>query len=494
MPDFELRFVASPEIKQDADKDLRKQWERRFQNLVVGRLSVDAEIPKQTITKLRNQYAQIMNDLGRTTASVGRDIEDLGERYGKAFDMTGISSKFKVDITKATEDHVAQVRQLESEYVNLKAKMRDAAQTLSGDAAGSEISRLEDGIKKLGNEIRRTFSPDELEHFNRTMGALGGKGSGQVVGIQEYADSISGLRTRIVELAGEGERLVRVTQEWDGRQWINTSTQIQDKTQRLREEFKKFKKQVDDLENRYKLSDTSSSYAQEWKRMREEMQEFSAEAPNARQNLEGWQDVLSRTKGNLSNAGNALSRYKEQLKDVRDAEVALKVAELESHGLRTTAVIQQRAVVEEKRRDAEETRRLLRDTDKLNDANVAYAKSEDALKKKLNETEKAWKKQHNLLSNISAGFADATARVINYTSVYRAMWFAVQKFRQSIETAKELNKAFTDIEMVTLATADATRKMRDEYAELAHEMSGTVTQVASAADEWLNNIGHVKSL
>ena len=76
------------------------------------------------------------------------------------------------------------------------------------------------------------------------MGELGGKGSTQVVGIQEYADSISGLRTRIVELAGEGERLVRVTQEWDGKQWIDTSTQIQDRTQKLRDEFKKFEKQT----------------------------------------------------------------------------------------------------------------------------------------------------------------------------------------------------------------------------------------------------------
>ena len=144
MPDFELRFVAVPEIKQDADKDLRKQWERRFQNQVVGKLAVDAEIPKQTLTKLRNQYAQIMNDLGKTTLDVARDIAGLRQQYGKAFDMTGITGQFKSDLaktgntieslTQAAEKHAAQVRQLESEYVNLKAKMREAAQTLEGEA------------------------------------------------------------------------------------------------------------------------------------------------------------------------------------------------------------------------------------------------------------------------------------------------------------------------------------------------------------------------
>lgn len=495
MPDFELRFVAVPEIKQDADKDLRKQWERRFQNQVVGKLAVDAEIPKQTLTKLRNQYAQIMNDLGKTTLDVGRDIAGLRQQYGKAFDMTGITDQFKSDLaktgntveslTQAAEKHAEQVRQLESEYVNLKAKMREAAQTLEGEAKTTAIDELEAKIRDVGEQIKRTFGADELEHFNRTMGELGGKGSTQVVGIQEYADSISGLRTRIVELAGEGERLVRVTQEWDGKQWIDTSTQIQDRTQKLRDEFKKFEKQVRDLENRYQLSKAGSSYAQEWKNMTHEMESFNAEMPDARQNLERWQEVLSRTKGELGNAGNNLSKYKEQLKDVRDAEVALKLAQLESHGLRTTAVIQAEAVVEEKRQEAEETKRLLVNTDKLNDANVAYTKSEEALKQSLDKTEKAWKKKNSLLSNISAGFADATARIINYTSVYRAMWFAISKFKQSIQTAEELNKAFTSIQLVTLGTAEATQKLRKEYADLAHEMSATVTDVAEGADAWL---------
>ena len=61
----------------------------------------------------------------------------------------------------------------------------------------------------------------------------------------------------------------------------------------------------------------------------------------------------------------------------------------------------------------------------------------------------------------------------------------VSKLRESIQIAEELNKAFTDIEMVTMGTADATRELRQEYAELAVEMSGTVTQVANAANEWL---------
>jgi len=485
LPDFELRFVAVPEIKQDADKDLRKQWEQRFQKLVVGRVEVNAEIPQQTLTKLRNQYAQITNQMGQSTAAVGRDIEALAEKYGKAFDMTGVASKFNIDITKATQEHLAQVRGLESEYVNLKTKMRDASQTLVGTAAEKEIDRLEKDIQKLGIEIKKTFSPDELEHFNRTMGQLGGKGAGQVVGIQEYADSISGLRTRIVELTGEGERLVRVTQQWDGKQWINVSTQIQDRTQKLTSEYKKLNSQVKTFDARYKLSTNASSYMQEWRSFVQQLENFNADAPDARAKLDNLSQSFAEFKGKISRARDDLSLYRDQLKDVREAEVALKTAQLEKAGVRDDEIIGLEQLRDAKRDEAEETRRSLMETDKATAANALYVKSEDQLEKQLRDTEKEWKKKNSLLSNIVAGYQDAIARVVNYTSVYRVMWLAVSKFKESVQIAQDLNKAFTSIEMVTLGTAEATEKLRKEYADLAVEMSGTVTQVASAADEWL---------
>ena len=495
MPDFELRFVAVPEIKQDADKDLRKQWEQRFQNQVVGKLAVDAEIPKQTLTKLRNQYAQIMNDLGKTTLDVGKDIAGLRQQYGKAFDMTGITDQFKSDLaktgntieslTQAAEKHAVQVRQLESEYVNLKAKMREAAQTLEGEAKTSAIDELEAKVRDLGEQIKRTFGADELEHFNRTMGELGGKGSTQVVGIQEYADSISGLRTRIVELAGEGERLVRVTQEWDGKQWIDTSTQILDRTQKLAQEFKKLSSQVKTFDARYKLSTNASSYMQEWRNFTQDLESFSSDAPDAREKLDSLSQSFAEFKGKISRARDDLSLYRDQLKDVREAEIALKTAQLEKAGIRDEEVIGLERLRDAKREEADETKRSLMETDKASAANALYIKSENQLEKQLKDTEKEWKKKNSLLGNIVSGYQDAIARVINYTSVYRVMWLAVSKFKQSIQTAEELNKAFTSIQLVTLGTAEATEKLRKEYADLAHEMSATVTDVAEGADAWL---------
>ena len=495
MPDFELRFVAVPEIKQDADKDLRKQWERRFQNQVVGKLAVDAEIPKQTLTKLRNQYAQIMNDLGKTTLDVGRDIAGLRQQYGKAFDMTGITDQFKSDLaktgntieslTQAAEKHAAQVRQLESEYVNLKAKMREAAQTLEGEAKTTAIDELEAKIRDVGEQIKRTFGADELEHFNRTMGELGGKGSTQVVGIQEYADSISGLRTRIVELAGEGERLVRVFQEWDGKQWVDTSTQIQDRTQRLAQEFSKLGKQVDAFEKRYGLGDGVGAYAKRWEELRKKIEAFNVDAPDARENLEDINRTFMEIKGDVGGAGDKLSLYKRQLNEVVQAKLNLQRVRLDNAGAITSETRELESNISTLEREADATRESLNKTDKATQATNAKIDADRKLEAGINEVNKAWAKQNSIMSNVVGGFKEAAARIINYTTVYRLLWLGVAKFKESIQVAKDLNESFTSIQMVTLSTADATKELRREYADLAHEMSGTVTQVAAAADEWL---------
>lgn len=495
MPDFELRFVAVPEIKQDADKDLRKQWERRFQNQVVGKLAVDAEIPKQTLTKLRNQYAQIMNDLGKTTLDVGRDIAGLRQQYGKAFDMTGITDQFKSDLaktgntieslTQAAEKHAAQVRQLESEYVNLKAKMREAAQTLEGEAKTSAIDELEAKVRDLGEQIKRTFGADELEHFNRTMGELGGKGSAQVVGIQEYADSISGVRTRVVELAGEGERLVRVFQEWDGKQWVDTSTQIQDRTQRLAQEFSKLGKQVDAFEKRYGLGDGVGAYAKRWEELRKKIEAFNVDAPDARENLEDINRTFMEIKGDVGGAGDKLSLYKRQLNEVVQAKLNLQRVRLDNAGAITSETRELESNISTLEREADATRESLNKTDKATQATNAKIDADRKLEAGINEVNKAWAKQNSIMSNVVGGFKEAAARIINYTTVYRLLWLGVAKFKESIQVAKDLNESFTSIQMVTLSTADATKELRREYADLAHEMSGTVTQVAAAADEWL---------
>ena len=72
---------------------------------------------------------------------------------------------------------------------------------------------------------------------------------------------------------------------------------------------------------------------------------------------------------------------------------------------------------------------------------------------------------------------------------FTAYYFVLQKMKQLVnemlETMKELDKAFTDIQMVTGGTDEETAQLADSYNQLAKEVGSTTTEVAEGAAEWL---------
>lgn len=72
---------------------------------------------------------------------------------------------------------------------------------------------------------------------------------------------------------------------------------------------------------------------------------------------------------------------------------------------------------------------------------------------------------------------------------FTAYYFVLQKMKQlineMIDTMKELDKAFTDIQMVTGGTDEQTAQLAKDYNKLAKEVGSTTTEVAEGASEWL---------
>lgn len=91
----------------------------------------------------------------------------------------------------------------------------------------------------------------------------------------------------------------------------------------------------------------------------------------------------------------------------------------------------------------------------------------------------------NIFKDMMSGWKDATARIINYTVIYRSLWGLIQGFQAGVQTIVELNKAFTDIQMVTGYTNAETQALSKQYGELAVQMGATTSQVAEGATAWL---------
>lgn len=89
-----------------------------------------------------------------------------------------------------------------------------------------------------------------------------------------------------------------------------------------------------------------------------------------------------------------------------------------------------------------------------------------------------YSKSNKLFGIMNENFKTAAARIIDYTLVYRSLWMVIQQFQKSIQTVMELDKAFTDIQMVTGYNTQQINALEESYSKLAKTMGATVTQVA----------------
>lgn len=105
----------------------------------------------------------------------------------------------------------------------------------------------------------------------------------------------------------------------------------------------------------------------------------------------------------------------------------------------------------------------------------------DAITKKHLETLKVIESQKNKTSELG----DTIKKVFNYVAVYKGFTLLTQGIQQAIDTMRELDKAFTDIQMVTMGTNEETAQLAQEYNALAKSLGATTTEVAAGAGEWL---------
>ncbi len=92
-----------------------------------------------------------------------------------------------------------------------------------------------------------------------------------------------------------------------------------------------------------------------------------------------------------------------------------------------------------------------------------------------------WKNNNRKVSE----FGDTIKKVFNYVIVYRGFQMLQQGIQKAIDTMKELDKAFTDIQMVTGDTDEQTAQLAKDYNNIAREMGSTTQEVAEGASEWL---------
>ena len=124
-----------------------------------------------------------------------------------------------------------------------------------------------------------------------------------------------------------------------------------------------------------------------------------------------------------------------------------------------------------------------------------YQKELESSLQRSNELYKAQRKDIVNAKNATSELGDTIKKVFNYVLVYKGFQLLSQGIQQAIDTMKELDKAFTDIQMVTGDTDEQTAELAQNYNSLAKEMGSTTQEVAEGASEWFNESrDHLKTL
>lgn len=89
------------------------------------------------------------------------------------------------------------------------------------------------------------------------------------------------------------------------------------------------------------------------------------------------------------------------------------------------------------------------------------------------------------LENNNKTLGDTLKNFIKFTLYYTVLQNMKNLVNQMLTTMKELDKAFTDIQLVTGDTKEGTAQLAQEYNQLAKEMGATTLEVAEGAGEWL---------
>ena len=105
----------------------------------------------------------------------------------------------------------------------------------------------------------------------------------------------------------------------------------------------------------------------------------------------------------------------------------------------------------------------------------------EAIKQKHQENLKVIESQKDKMSSLG----DTIQKVFNYVAVYKGFTLLTEGIQKAIDTMKELDAAFTDIQMVTMDSDAQTAELAQSYNNLAKQLGATTTEVAEGAGEWL---------
>lgn len=375
--------------------------------------------------------------------------------------------KEKQQAIKQTENEMKRMEQLLGEMQSLSRMMSDqenAGKTGKKGKTSYDIAWAIKQYKTLSAEaenLAKILGEDNeaVQHFRNGM-AWTEKNNP----IRALRDEATKLIPKIAQAEAELKKL-NIDPTKNSKQIENTTKHLDDMRTRYQEIIDQFQKSIDDI----KMDDTGIFDDGDVARIQQTVDLLKEQLRTLTQIKTSKQEAVTSDKLNEQ-------QYKELKKHIQEIySLEEKIAQLEkTKGEKDPQVKAMKEVLAAKKSEYQIEGQI--------------AKLEGNRKTEIQQMTNAHKESLKVIEaqkSAASELGDKFKNMVTYIGAYKLLGSLEQSVQKAIDTMKELDTAFTDIQMVTMGTKEETNQLAQEYNGLAKSLGATTTEVAEGAGEWL---------
>lgn len=469
----------------------------RYKNDLQSLLSINHSIREamKGISKDSEAWATLnreSNKCYKSIANLKKALVECGDEGAKAIIET-INAQQKFD---AQIEQSARVQKTNAEAFSRMEKEKQQS-----------IKQTEKDMQNMEQLLTKMQSISRMMSDQQNAGKTGKKGktSYDIAWAIEQYKTLNAEAERLAGILGEDNEAVQHFR--NGMAWTEANnpiralrdeaTKLIPKIAQAEAELKKLN--VDPSKNSNQIAQTTKSLEEMKARYKEIEDSFQQSIDKIKENKSGVFDAQD-----LSVVQQTLDLLKEQLATLteikvkkEEARAADKMSEQDYQQLKQK--IQEIYSLEEKleklkkdksgnRPEIQATEEILNNKKKEINVDLEISKLNgqrktelEAIKQKHQENLKVIESQKDKMSSLG----DTIQKVFNYVAVYKGFTLLTEGIQKAIDTMKELDAAFTDIQMVTMDSDAQTAELAQSYNNLAKQLGATTTEVAEGAGEWL---------
>lgn len=464
----------------------------------------------------------VVNNKAKTLGFTLKEIGKYGVQISEAF--TGLGQKITKITTKGTTEKYVKSEAGSNLYPDLDfdemlANETDRTTTYLGIAGADKTSKenlkknISDTLKEYG-QISEEKQKEILDNFEQYVSKMkvaynkDGLAIGEWVDVQvdEYTRLTQAIKRFTVEKEGiDGETVTYSSMERVGGPKVNVDfKKIQSDGENLIKTLSKLQQERDklllDSDSGKQVGNTLSANEEEIDNIINKLGSFGVtfdkKTGEIKQNIQetteyvrDFSSVIEKSNQEISNnkakiADTKLNKDIEEyiglIKEVNNLDIELiKAKSAKSSQNYIEELNRQLIVAKEKQAGFSDevknsTKALEAQEEATNRLNVAQGKIQNNIER-----------TGNLFGSLKKQVLTVAKNTFSYTLAYKALNSGDEALKKTIKTARELDTAMTEIQMVTGETDKATRELLNTYSEMGQQLGATTLDVAKGSVEWL---------